>query len=46
MEIITPTPEAIAEFRELVLPVHEEFADRVGRSLLETTYAEIEAATK
>lgn len=44
MEIITPTPEAIEEFRELVLPVHEQFADRVGKSLLETTYAEIEAA--
>ncbi len=44
-EIIEPTPEAIEEFRELVLPVHDEFADRVGRSLLDAAYAEIEAAS-
>lgn len=45
-EIIELTPEAIEEFRQLVLPVHDQFADRVGRSLLDTTYAQIEEATK
>lgn len=45
-EIIELTPEAIEEFRELVLPVHDQFADRVGRSLLDATYAQIKEATK
>jgi C4-dicarboxylate-binding protein DctP len=40
-EIIELTPEAIAEFREQVLPVHDQFAGRVGKSLLDATYAKI-----
>lgn len=41
-EIIKLSDEAKAQFRELALPVHQQFADRVGKDLLEATYTEIE----
>lgn len=43
-EILDMTPEQLQEFADAMKPVHEMFADRIGRDLLETTYAEIEAA--
>ncbi|SIS64279.1 C4-dicarboxylate-binding protein DctP [Roseivivax lentus] len=44
-EIIALTPEQLEVFAEAMKPVHEEFADRIGRDLLDAAYAEIAAAT-
>lgn len=41
-EIIELTEEEKDAFREMVMSVHEEFADRVGPDLLEMTYEEVE----
>ena len=44
-EIIELTPEELARFADAMRPVHEQFADRIGRDLLEATYAMIEEMT-
>lgn len=44
-EIIELTPDELAAFAEAMRPVHEQFADQVGRDLLEATYARIEELT-
>jgi C4-dicarboxylate-binding protein DctP len=41
-EVVEMTPDQIAEFSAAMRPVHEQFADKIGRELLEATYAEIE----
>lgn len=41
-EIIELAPEQIAKFQEAMRPVHDEFADAIGRDLLEATYAKLE----
>jgi tripartite ATP-independent transporter DctP family solute receptor len=40
-EVIRLTPEQIAEFQAAMLPVHQEFAGRIGTELMEATYAEL-----
>jgi tripartite ATP-independent transporter DctP family solute receptor len=42
-EVIEMTPKQLAAFAEVMQPVHEQFADRIGRDLLEAAYAEIAA---
>jgi C4-dicarboxylate-binding protein DctP len=44
-EIIELTPEQLEVFADAMKPVHEAFADRIGRDLLDAAYAEVEAAT-
>jgi C4-dicarboxylate-binding protein DctP len=44
-EIIELTPEQLEVFAEAMKPVHEEFADKIGRDLLEAAYGEIAAST-
>lgn len=43
-EIITLTPEQLSVFANAMKPVHEEFADKIGRDLLDAAYAEVAAA--
>lgn len=43
-EIITLTPDQLEVFAATMKPVHEEFADKIGRELLEAAYREISAA--
>ena len=43
-EIINLTPEQLAVFADAMKPVHEEFADKIGRDLLDAAYAEVAAA--
>lgn len=43
-EVVRLTSEERAAFREATRPVHEEFADEIGRDLLDTFYEQIEAA--
>lgn len=41
-EIIELSEEELERFAEIMRPVHEQFADQIGRDLLEATYAKIE----
>jgi hypothetical protein len=40
------TPEQLAGFQEATRSVHEQFADDIGRDLLEAFYKDIESASK
>ena len=40
-EIVEMTPDQLALFAEVMQPVHEQFADRIGRDLLEAAYEKI-----
>lgn len=42
-EIVEMTPDQLALFSEAMQPVHEQFADRIGRDLLEAAYERIRA---
>lgn len=44
--INTLTPEQLAGFQEATRSVHEQFADDIGRDLLEAFYKDIESASK
>lgn len=41
-EIVELTPEQIDTFSQAMKPVHEQFADKIGKELLDRTYAKIE----
>ena len=43
--ILEMTPEQLAEFATAMKPVHEMFADKIGRDLLNTAYEEIAAVS-
>lgn len=43
-EVVRLTSEERAAFRKATRPVHEQFADEIGRDLLDTFYQQIEAA--
>ncbi len=42
VQVIELTPEAREQFRQLSLPVHDKFADQIGRDFLQKLTAEIE----
>jgi len=46
MTITIPTPEAMAEFQKTLLPLHEEFAGKIGAENIALLKAEIEKAKK
>lgn len=45
-DIVTMTPEQLSKFNEAVQPVYEEFADVIGRDLLQRTKAKIHELQK
>jgi C4-dicarboxylate-binding protein DctP len=45
-EIVTMTPEQLAKFNEAVQPVYEEFAEIIGRDLMQRTKAKIKDLQK
>lgn len=40
-EVVEMTPDQLALFAEAMQPVHERFADRIGRDLLDAAYEEV-----
>jgi C4-dicarboxylate-binding protein DctP len=44
-EVVEMTPDQLTRFAEAMQPVHELFADRIGRDLLEVAYEEIRTYT-
>jgi C4-dicarboxylate-binding protein DctP len=42
-EVVELTPEQLAVFAEAMRPVHDQFADRIGKDLLDAAYAQVAA---